>query len=139
MVESCFARKFSYGINFESNFSCVFDNDVEGLKLSFYNKNFLQTKLLSSSNAYNVLAVYAAAKICEIADEKSIGGALERLEPVVGRFQKFNYRGIKIIVDYAHKPRAVEAILENIRSFCQKKLLPFLVVEAIGILRNVLS
>ena len=123
MVKNCFARKFSYGINSAADFSCVFDNDVEGLKLSFDNKNFLQPKLLSSSNAYNVLAVYAAAKICKIADEKSIEEALEKLEPVVGRFQKFNYRGIKIIVDYAHKPRAVEAILENIRSFCQKKVI----------------
>lgn len=123
MMKDSVANKFSFGLDNKSDFSCLFENDVDGLKISFDKKKFIPTKLLGKSNVYNLLAVYAAAKISQIATEVEVEGAIKKLEPVIGRFQIFRYKGINVVVDYAHKPQALKTILENIRSFCKRKII----------------
>lgn len=49
---------------------------------------------------------------------------MSQLEPVPGRFENVpNSRGLRIIVDYAHTPDALQKLLQNARSITQKKLI----------------
>jgi UDP-N-acetylmuramoyl-L-alanyl-D-glutamate--2,6-diaminopimelate ligase len=73
------------------------------------------TKLIGHFNAYNVLAVYAAAIL--LGQEKlKVLTKLSALSSVDGRFQQIkSHSGIFGIVDYAHTPDALLNVLKTIR------------------------
>lgn len=77
------------------------------------------TKLIGSFNAYNLLTVYAVARLLN-QNKDEVLLALSKLGSVNGRFEYvISPTGITIIVDYAHTPDALENVLqtvENIRS-----------------------
>lgn len=48
---------------------------------------------------------------------------LKKLEPVPGRFEKFNLKSNKVIIDYAHTPEALRILLTEIkRAFSDKEI-----------------
>lgn len=74
----------------------------------------LETKLIGEFNAYNVLGIYAVAILLS-QDKEKVKKAIKNLESVPGRFQYFKSEsGITGIVDYAHKPDALENVLRTI-------------------------
>lgn len=123
MVDTTKAKIFSYGLNSQANFSCLYENKFEGINISFNKKKFIQTKLLGLCNIYNLLSIYSMAKSLDIAEEKKIEEALSHIEPVIGRYQTFRHQGKNIIIDYAHKPGAVKSILSDIKTFCKGKII----------------
>lgn len=62
------------------------------------------------------------AKALNVAEEEKLEEALSHMEPVIGRFQIFRYKGKNIIIDYAHKAGAVKSILSDIKSFCKGEI-----------------
>ncbi len=74
-------------------------------------------------NTYNILAAIAVAVGLGMT-EKSIIAGIERIESVDGRFQNIN-RGqpFSVIIDYAHKPDALENILKTAREITKNRVI----------------
>jgi len=82
-------------------------------KSADFNERF-ESKLIGEFNAYNLLGIYAAAVLLG-QDKDKIREAIKNLEAVPGRFQYFkSENGVTGIVDYAHKPDALENVLKTI-------------------------
>jgi UDP-N-acetylmuramoyl-L-alanyl-D-glutamate--2,6-diaminopimelate ligase len=74
----------------------------------------LETKLIGEFNIYNVLGVYAVAVLLG-QDRMKVKELIKGLDSVPGRFQYCKSgNGIVGIVDYAHKPDALEKVLKTI-------------------------
>ncbi len=81
----------------------------------------LRSTLLGLFNVYNFLAVYAVLSEVGL-KEKEIINALESLTAVPGRIEKFSGTGFPmVVVDFAHTPQALEAVLKSLRmTQCEK-------------------
>ena len=84
-----------------------------------FNERF-ESKLIGEFNAYNLLGIYAAAILLG-QDKEKVKDVIKNLEAVPGRFQYFKSmpahaggQGITGIVDYAHKPDALENVLRTV-------------------------
>ena len=77
-----------------------------------FNERF-ESKLIGEFNAYNLLGIYAAAILLGQSKEK-VKDSIKNLNPVPGRFQYIkSEEGVIGIVDYAHKPDALENVLKT--------------------------
>lgn len=98
MLDNITAKKYTYGFKNKADFN-----------------ETLETKLIGEFNAYNTLAVYAAAILLG-EDKIKVKEIIRNLEPVEGRF---NYAksssGVTGIVDFAHTPDALENVLKTIQ------------------------
>ena len=115
MLQNTQAEKFTYSLRSISDFKCkVLENHLNGLFLQIDGKD-VWVKLIGSFNAYNVLAVYAAAVLLK-QDKTNVLTALSNLNSVEGRFQYVkSEHGVIGIVDYAHTPDALKNVLETIK------------------------
>ena len=118
MLEGIRANQFSYG--FAKSFDDVYFHgeinklDFTGLDLSF-NKIKIKSKLLGKFNAYNLLAVWSACSLLGF-DMDKVNKIIENIEPPRGRFEHFTSKsGVLVIVDYAHKPDALEKIFSAVK------------------------
>lgn len=111
ILEGIEAKNFSYGFSSGEDFHGEIGKlHAEGLELLFNNKE-IKSKLLGKFNAYNLLAVFSASLLLGFDEEKVIK-ILETIEPPRGRFEHFTSpNGVLVVVDYAHKPDALEKIL----------------------------
>ncbi len=74
----------------------------------------LRSPLVGRFNAENVLAAVAVAQGLGL-DSGAITRGVESLRSVPGRLERVpNERGIHVLVDYAHKPDALEKVLETL-------------------------
>lgn len=114
MLQNTSARKFTYALKSPSDYKGkIIENRFEGLQLRIDNRE-LWCRLVGSFNAYNLMAVYAVARI-EGFQPDEILPELSRLTPVEGRFQVIGSKaGITAIVDYAHTPDALQNVLQTI-------------------------
>ena len=77
-----------------------------------FNERF-ESKLIGEFNAYNLLGIYSVAILLGQEKEKIID-VIKKLDAVPGRFQYIKSpSGITGIVDYAHKPDALENVLKT--------------------------
>jgi len=71
----------------------------------------IKTKLLGDYNVYNILAAVAVTTTLGISEEQ-IKAAIEKLEPLHGRFKVIDAgQDFTIVVDFAHTPNAMEKVL----------------------------
>lgn len=78
-----------------------------------FNERF-ESKLIGEFNAYNLLGIYAVA-VTLGQDKDRVKEIIKNLEAVPGRFQYYkSINGVTGIVDYAHKPDALENVLKTI-------------------------
>ena len=74
----------------------------------------IQTTLLARFNAYNLMAAACAARAVGVSSEEICRG-LGGFTQVPGRLEKVpNDLGLVILVDYAHKPDALEKVLRTL-------------------------
>lgn len=114
MLQNTVAKKRTYALKSYSDYKAhVLENQFLGLLLKIDNQE-VYTKLIGTFNAYNLLAIYAAA--IELGLEKQeVLVQLSQLESVSGRFQYIiSKSGITAIVDYSHTPDALENVLKTI-------------------------
>ena len=79
--------------------------------------------LLGQHNVCNALAAFAAATAIGISPEQAISG-LQSLSTVPGRLEPVqNDRGFTVLVDYAHTPDAMKAVLRSLRSLSRGRIL----------------
>ena len=114
MVQNTKAKIRTMGLKSPADFKAkILENHLTGLQLVLGNTEVL-CKLVGKFNAYNLLAVYAAA-LCLEQDELQVLTVLSLLNPVAGRFQMVKAsNGIVAVVDYAHTPDALKNILSTI-------------------------
>ena len=73
-------------------------------------------------NVENALLVLAALCLLEVPFDQALA-SLATLTPVPGRMQQFGGSGLpQVIVDYAHKPDALQKVLATLRAQCTGKL-----------------
>ncbi len=114
MLQNTKAHKKTYGLKSMTDYKArIIENQFEGLLLQIDNEE-VWFKMVGKFNAYNILAVYAAAMLLD-QDKTKILTSLSGLTGARGRFD-YIVAPNKIIgvVDYAHSPDAVQNILSTI-------------------------
>jgi UDP-N-acetylmuramoyl-L-alanyl-D-glutamate--2,6-diaminopimelate ligase len=84
-----------------------------------HNKKF-ETKFVGLFNVYNLGAAIATVLACGI-NSNSIQKVLPLINPPPGRFELIETKNFKIIIDYAHEPKSLEAIYEASNLFKPKQ------------------
>jgi UDP-N-acetylmuramoyl-L-alanyl-D-glutamate--2,6-diaminopimelate ligase len=83
----------------------------------------LRTRLLGRFNVENVLAAVAAARLLDLPDE-AVREGIEGVEGVPGRFEAVDEgQPFTVVVDYAHKPGALESVLRTARDVAEQRVL----------------
>ncbi|WP_345948416.1 UDP-N-acetylmuramoyl-L-alanyl-D-glutamate--2,6-diaminopimelate ligase [Mucilaginibacter sp. PAMB04274] len=115
MLQNSKAAKKTYGLKNMADFKVkIMENQFGGLLLNV-DGDEVWFKMVGSFNAYNLLAVYAAATL--LGQEKAaILTSLSKLSGAEGRFD-YTISDNKIIgiVDYAHTPDAVQNVLSTVQ------------------------
>jgi len=114
MLQNTKAHKKTYGLKSMADYKArILENQFEGLLLQI-DGDEVWFKMVGTFNAYNLLAVYAAAMLLD-QDKTKILTSLSKLTGARGRFE-YIVAPNKIIgiVDYAHSPDAVVNILSTI-------------------------
>ena len=115
MVQNTLAAQHSFAMKSLADFTAkLLANTWQGIALRITNKT-AWFQLLGAFNAYNLLAAYATA--CLLAqDSDEVLLALSSLLPIPGRFQRIHTpHNFDVIIDYAHKPGALENVLTAIQ------------------------
>lgn len=114
MLQNTRAHKKTYGLKSMADYKArILENQFEGLLLQIDDEE-VWFKMVGTFNAYNLLAVYAAAMLLD-QDKTKILTSLSKLTGARGRFD-YIVAPNKIvgIVDYAHSPDAVQNILSTV-------------------------
>lgn len=111
MLDGIQAKEFLYGFDTLADFKGeIIKSDFDGLEVSI-NDTTIKSNLLGKFNAYNLLAVWGAAKVLHFQMSR-VNKILENIEPPRGRFEHFTTpSGVLVVVDYAHTPDALENVL----------------------------
>jgi UDP-N-acetylmuramoyl-L-alanyl-D-glutamate--2,6-diaminopimelate ligase len=121
MVLGTKAKVKTYALKTPADFNGrILESDFGGMLLRFNDDEFWTT-LIGTFNAYNLLAIYAAAEMLQLGDRQQLLSAMSLLKPVAGRFQ-YVKGGAQLtgIVDYAHTPDALENVCATIKDVIQK-------------------
>jgi UDP-N-acetylmuramoyl-L-alanyl-D-glutamate--2,6-diaminopimelate ligase len=115
MLQNCDAKKVSYSLFSMADFKAkIIENTISGIQLEI-DGNQVYTQLVGRFNAYNILVVYATARLLDM-DVLEILTVLSGLKTAEGRFDLVHSKGsVTSIIDYAHTPDALKNVLETIR------------------------
>ena len=116
MVQNTKATAKTYALKSMADYKCkIIENGFEGMHLNIDGTE-VWTEFIGEFNAYNLLAVYAAARQLNVEKEEALT-TLSMLKPVSGRFECVrSANGITAIIDFAHTPDALENVLKAINS-----------------------
>jgi UDP-N-acetylmuramoyl-L-alanyl-D-glutamate--2,6-diaminopimelate ligase len=117
MLQNTKAKSFSFALRKAADFKAkILENSLSGLHLDLDGMDF-HARLIGEFNAYNLLGVYAAARLLE-QDKAEVLKALSSLRAAEGRFDQVvnEERNVIGIVDYAHTPDALEKVLSTIHA-----------------------
>lgn len=117
MLQNCSAKKYFYSLQTIADFKArILDNSFDGLQL-LINDVEVHFKMIGEFNAYNLLAVYAAATCLGIHKETLLIN-LSSLDGAEGRFDVVKSKNENVIgiVDYAHTPDALLNVLATINN-----------------------
>ncbi|MBU4481998.1 UDP-N-acetylmuramyl-tripeptide synthetase [Patescibacteria group bacterium] len=112
--------------NYAKNIKKIIASEIkienEKIKTIIHNSLFI-IPLLGKYNIYNVLAGVAIAQTLNIPEDK-IKFAVENLKPLPGRLEFIkNNLDIKILIDYAFEPKAVEKLYDTVKDIEHNKII----------------
>jgi UDP-N-acetylmuramoyl-L-alanyl-D-glutamate--2,6-diaminopimelate ligase len=116
MLQNTNAQKYLYSLRTLAGFKGkILENNLSGLVMNV-DDHEVHFRLIGEFNAYNLLAVYAAA-VCLGEDKQEVLQVLSGLTGAEGRFDYIISPKEKIIgiVDYAHTPDALLNVLATIK------------------------
>jgi UDP-N-acetylmuramoyl-L-alanyl-D-glutamate--2,6-diaminopimelate ligase len=115
MLQNTRATRYTYGLNGTADFNAkIWECDFSGMHLRLFDKD-IWSPLIGRFNAYNMMAVYAAATLITEGNEE-IEVAMSALKRVSGRFETIAGPGNRtVIIDYAHTPDALENVIATIQ------------------------
>ena len=116
MLQNTAASRHTYSLTRDADFRCkIVESRLNGTSLQINGRD-VEVMFTGRFNAYNLLAVYGAARLLGF-DEEDVLTKMSMLVPVAGRFQTFaSPKGYTAIVDYAHTPDALVNVLNSIRN-----------------------
>ncbi|MES2378020.1 MAG: UDP-N-acetylmuramoyl-L-alanyl-D-glutamate--2,6-diaminopimelate ligase [Bacteroidota bacterium] len=116
MLQNTKAHKKTYALKSMADYKGkILENQFGGLLLLIDNDE-VWFKMVGSFNAYNLLAVYAAAMLLD-QDRAKVLTSLSKLHGAEGRFDYvISPNKVIGIVDYAHTPDAVQNVLSTIHN-----------------------
>lgn len=119
MVQNTKANIKTYALKSMADYKCrIIESGFDGMHLNVDNVD-MWTEFIGEFNAYNLLAVYATARLLGLEKEEDLR-ILSSLKPVSGRFECVrSASGIVAIVDYAHTPDALINVLSTINKIRQ--------------------
>lgn len=119
MVQNTRAEVKAYSLRGFSDFrGRILESTPEGTLMEI-DREEVWTKFIGRFNAYNLLAVYGAARLLK-ADRQETLTALSNLTPVSGRFETVrSENGITAVVDYAHTPDALKNVIDTVNDLLQ--------------------
>ena len=125
MFENCNAKQIALGRDHGE--PRISNPEIIDGKMSFaIEGRTLNTELVGAFNSYNLAQCYCTG-IALGFDKDTIFRYLSNAKPVPGRFEKMEGRdGLKVIIDYAHTPDALENVLTTAREitrFTEGKLI----------------
>ena len=114
MVQNTAARVSTYSLRSMADFrGRIVEMHPDGMLLRVDGQE-VWVSLLGRFNAYNLLAVYGAARLLGFGRDEALR-VLSTLRPVDGRFEVVRAaNGTVAIVDYAHTPDALENVLQTV-------------------------
>ena len=132
MLQNCRASKQTYSLKKMAGFRCsVTEQRLDGMVLKIDGRE-VWTPFIGEFNAYNLLAVYAAARLLGFGSEEVLK-ELSALTPVSGRLEIIrSERGKTGLVDYAHTPDALKNVTETINKIRQGSVRLITIVGAGG-------
>ncbi|MDY0014587.1 MAG: UDP-N-acetylmuramoyl-L-alanyl-D-glutamate--2,6-diaminopimelate ligase [Bacteroidales bacterium] len=116
MLQNTKASKYYYSLlngtaDFKAN---IIDYNFNGMQLHMDGKE-VWVKLSGTFNAYNLLVIYATAKLLGMDTIETLY-KISALNPAEGRFSTYQGKNnIVAIVDYAHTPDALQNVLKTIK------------------------
>ena len=110
MLQNTRAHRYTYSCRTMADFTAkAIEKHLDGTLLRLDGEE-VWTKFTGDFNAYNLLAVYAAARLLGFTKENVLE-YVSLLVPVSGRFETLiSTEGVMAVVDYAHTPDAVENV-----------------------------
>lgn len=115
MLQNCHAKQLTYSLkNLADYKGKILENNLTGLVM-IIDEQEVHFRLIGEFNAYNLLAVYGAARQLG-ADKSELLEVLSSLTSAEGRFDYIVSKQDAIvgIIDYAHTPDALVNVLETI-------------------------
>ncbi len=116
MLQNCKSKEQKgFGLMQATDFKGkIIENLLGGLFMSF-NQTEVSTQFTGTFNAYNLLAIFGAARLLG-QETQHVLTTLSTLQPPPGRFQSISSpNGASAIVDYAHTPDALESVLQTLK------------------------
>ena len=123
MVQNTAAKVVTYSCRNMADHTCrILEESFEGMLLKIDGTE-TWTRLIGQHNAYNILAIYSAARCLGAGKEETLI-ALSKLESAPGRLENIRGpRGLSVVIDYAHTPDAMENVLKTLREIAPEKQL----------------
>ncbi|MFQ3576332.1 MAG: UDP-N-acetylmuramoyl-L-alanyl-D-glutamate--2,6-diaminopimelate ligase [Cytophagales bacterium] len=117
MLQNTKGKKYFYSLKSDAEFKgLMLSNTLQGLELEI-NGIKAWFRLIGLFNAYNLIAVFAAATLLGENELETLS-ALSSVQAPKGRFQILkSSSGSFAIVDYAHTPDALENVLKTLEEF----------------------
>ena len=114
MVQNTAARTATYSLRSMADFRCkIVEQHLDGMLLRIDGSE-VWAALPGRFNAYNLLAVYGAARLLGF-ERDEVLRVLSALHSVAGRFEVVRAaNGTTAVVDYAHTPDALENVIRTI-------------------------
>ncbi len=114
MLQNSRARRLSYSLRNVADYACrIVESHLDGMLLSL-NGTELWVQFIGRFNAYNLTAVYGAARELGVSDGLLLP-QMSLLTSVSGRFECIRSSdGRLAVVDYAHTPDALQNVIETI-------------------------
>lgn len=114
MLQNCRGEPHTYALKNMADFKAkLLEETPEGLCLEIAQQQ-VWFRLTAAFNAYNLLAVFATARLLGQKTEHILP-LLSDLRPVNGRFERLPDTGkVNVWVDYAHTPDALEQVLRTL-------------------------
>ncbi len=115
MLQNTKSTRYTYSLHGGADFNVkIIENDFTGMQIKLQGEE-IWTPLVGKFNAYNMIAVYAAATLITEGTEE-IAVAMSALGRVNGRFEAINGPEARTaIIDYAHTPDALENVIQTIK------------------------
>ena len=121
-----FPNTVSYGKNPQADLKILDYKQCQSqtcIDFEYKGKRFsIKTSLLGDFNIYNMAAALLTLIKLGMPIEFFIEKALS-IKPVRGRFEVVEENGIKVIIDYAHTPDALENVLKSINKIKEKRVI----------------
>ena len=121
MMQNTRAKIVTCSLRSIADHTCrIIEQSFEGMLLRMDSRE-CWSPLIGQHNAYNLLAIYTAARVLG-AEEEEVLVAMSSLRPAPGRLE--NLRGpkdISVIIDYAHTPDALENVLKTLREIARDR------------------